>query len=169
MVIKQTRCTLNHTNAQYLIFMLGPSFQKHNSPHSDHDKNNAILTLSKSVLHWFIVLCPPAKFWSLFVQYFTEIGHLRHSKKILSVIFFTLGSNFNPYSWQKLLICLYYPLLCDKTNYNLTNSYYKEYDFIKDCWGGMKNEINIMSNQIESVWYLISGGCFFLLFNPKCL
>lgn len=27
----------------------------------------------------------------------------------------------------------------------------------------MKNEINIMSNQIESVWYLISGGCFFLL------
>lgn len=33
----------------------------------------------------------------------------------------------------------------------------------------MKNEINIMSNQIESMWYLISGGCFFLLFNPKCL
>lgn len=32
---------------------------------------------------------------------------------------------------------------------------------IKDCWGGMKNEINIMSNQIESVWYLISGGWFF--------
>lgn len=34
---------------------------------------------------------------------------------------------------------------------------------IKDCWGGMKNEINIMSNQIESVWYLISGGCFFIV------
>lgn len=27
----------------------------------------------------------------------------------------------------------------------------------------MKNEINIMSNQIESVWYLISGGCFFIV------
>lgn len=25
----------------------------------------------------------------------------------------------------------------------------------------MKNEIDIMSNQIESVWYLISGGWFF--------
>lgn len=33
----------------------------------------------------------------------------------------------------------------------------------------MKNEMNIMSNQIESVWYLISGDWFFLLFNPKCL
>lgn len=102
MVIKQTRCTLNHTNAQYLIFMLGPSFQKHNSPHSDHDKNNAILTLSKSVLHWFIVLCPPAKFWSFFVQYFTEIGHLRHSKKILSVIFFYTRFKFQPLFMAKI-------------------------------------------------------------------
>lgn len=39
------------SNAQYSIFMLWPSFLKHNSPHSDHDKNNAILTLSKSVLY----------------------------------------------------------------------------------------------------------------------
>lgn len=38
---------------------------------------------------------------------------------------------------------------------------------IKDCWGGMKNEINIMSNQIESVWYLISGGCFFSIVQSK--
>lgn len=38
---------------------------------------------------------------------------------------------------------------------------------IKDCWGGMKNEINIMSNQIESVWYLISGGCFFYIVQSK--
>lgn len=33
----------------------------------------------------------------------------------------------------------------------------------------MKNKINIMSNQIESVWYLIVVVVFFLLFNPKCL
>lgn len=31
----------------------------------------------------------------------------------------------------------------------------------------MKNEINIMSNQIESVWYLISGGCFFFIVQSK--
>lgn len=31
----------------------------------------------------------------------------------------------------------------------------------------MKNEINIMSNQIESVWYLISGGWFFFIVQSK--
>lgn len=38
---------------------------------------------------------------------------------------------------------------------------------IKDCWGGMKNEIDIMSNQIESVWYLISVWLVFFIVQSK--